>query len=193
MLTFRLLRIQDLKCGWFSNPTSPNSLCCFADFVFFLISTHTPVDDAHISFIYPSTWDTGFLSDSVVKNLPANAGDAGSIPWVKKTPWGRKWQPIPVFLPGKSHGQRSLAGYSPWDHKESDTTETKRSTYNWGCKSADTAQSWNPTPHVIYQKLIAQPGQLRGEIQRILRGSEMLKFYEVYPVSLWVWGALISE
>ena len=37
--------------------------------------------------------------------------------------WRRKWQPSPVFLPGKSHGQRSLAGCSPWDHKESDTTE----------------------------------------------------------------------
>ena len=37
--------------------------------------------------------------------------------------WRRKWQPTPVFLPGKSHGWRSLAGYSPWDHKESDTTE----------------------------------------------------------------------
>ena len=35
----------------------------------------------------------------------------------------RKWQPIPVFLPGKSHGRRSLVGYSPWGHKESDTTE----------------------------------------------------------------------
>ena len=35
----------------------------------------------------------------------------------------RKWQPSPVFLPGKSHGQRSLVGYSLWDHKESDTTE----------------------------------------------------------------------
>ena len=34
-----------------------------------------------------------------------------------------KWQPTPVFLPGESHGQRSLVGYSPWDHKESDTTE----------------------------------------------------------------------
>ena len=34
-----------------------------------------------------------------------------------------KWQSIPVLLPGKSHGQRSLVGYSPWDHKESDTTE----------------------------------------------------------------------
>ena len=36
-------------------------------------------------------------------------------PWVGKIPWRRKWQPTPVFLPGKSHGQRSLAGYSPWD------------------------------------------------------------------------------
>ena len=37
--------------------------------------------------------------------------------------WGRKWQPTPVLLPGKSHGQRSLVGYSPWGHRESDTTE----------------------------------------------------------------------
>ena len=35
----------------------------------------------------------------------------------------RKWQPIPVFLPGKSHGQSSLVGYSPWGHKELETTE----------------------------------------------------------------------
>ena len=39
------------------------------------------------------------------------------------SPWRRKWQPTPVFLPGKSLGQRSLAGYSPWDRKELDTTE----------------------------------------------------------------------
>ena len=37
--------------------------------------------------------------------------------------WRRKWQPTPVFLPGKSYGQTSLVGYSPWGHKESDTTE----------------------------------------------------------------------
>ena len=40
-------------------------------------------------------------------------------PWVRKIPWDRKWQPTPVFLHGKFHGQRSLVGYSPWDHKES--------------------------------------------------------------------------
>ena len=44
-------------------------------------------------------------------------------PWVEKIPWRRKWQPTPVFLPGESHGQRSLAGYSPWDHEVSDMTE----------------------------------------------------------------------
>jgi len=41
----------------------------------------------------------------------------------RKIPWGRAWQPTPVFLPGESRGWRSLAGYSPQDHKESDTTE----------------------------------------------------------------------
>ena len=47
----------------------------------------------------------------------------GFDPWVRKIPWRRKWQPTPVFLPGKSHGWRSLAGYSPWGRKELDTTE----------------------------------------------------------------------
>ena len=48
--------------------------------------------------------------------------DPGLIPGSGRSP-RRKWQPTPVFLPGESHGQRSLAGYSPWGHKESDTTE----------------------------------------------------------------------
>ena len=47
----------------------------------------------------------------------------GFDPWVRKIPWRREWQPTPVFLPGKSHGRRSLAGYSPWGCKESDMTE----------------------------------------------------------------------
>ena len=44
-------------------------------------------------------------------------------PWVEKIPWGKAWQPTPVLFPGESPGQRSLAGYSPWGHRESDTTE----------------------------------------------------------------------
>ena len=45
----------------------------------------------------------------------------GFDPWVGKIPWRRAWQPTLVFLLGESHGQRSLAGYSPWGLKESDT------------------------------------------------------------------------
>ena len=44
-------------------------------------------------------------------------------PWVRKIPSRSKWQLTIVFLPGKFHGQRSLVGYSPWSHKELDTTE----------------------------------------------------------------------
>ena len=50
--------------------------------------------------------------------------------WDGKMPWNRKWQPTPVFLPGKSHGQRSLECYSPWGRKESDTTEQLSSNNN---------------------------------------------------------------
>ena len=62
----------------------------------------------------------------VVKNPSANArdiGEASLIPGLGRFPSRRAWQPTPVFLPGKSHGQRSLAGYSPWGRTESDTTE----------------------------------------------------------------------
>ena len=57
----------------------------------------------------------------LVKNPPANAGEVRN--GVRKIPWRRKRQPTPVFLPGESPGQRSLAGYSPQGHKELDMTE----------------------------------------------------------------------
>ena len=47
-------------------------------------------------------------------------------PWARKVPWKRDWQPTPVLLPGEAHGQRSLAGYSLWGRKESDTTQQLR-------------------------------------------------------------------
>ena len=57
----------------------------------------------------------------------------GLNPWVGKIPSGKKWKPTPVFLPEKFHGQRSLVGYSPGGHKESDTT-----------------QQLNNIPHLLY-------------------------------------------
>ena len=57
-----------------------------------------------------------------VKNLPIMQ-EKGFDPWLGRIPWRREWQPTPVFLPREFHGQRSLAGYSPQGHKESDMTE----------------------------------------------------------------------
>ena len=67
-----------------------------------------------------------FPGGTVVKNPPAKAGDTREICLilgVGKILWRREWLPAPVFLLGEFHGQRSLAGYSPWGRKESDTTE----------------------------------------------------------------------
>ena len=85
----------------------------------------------HILYIH------GFPSVTVVKNLPANAGDtrdSGSISGWGKIPWNKKWQPTPVLLPGEFHGQRSLVGYSPWGY---------RIRHNW-------ATEHTHTPTLIY-------------------------------------------
>ena len=52
-------------------------------------------------------------------------------PRVGKVPWRKKWQPTPVFLPEKSHGCRSLVGYSSWGRKESDTAERLSTSTRW--------------------------------------------------------------
>ena len=67
-----------------------------------------------------------FPCGSMVKNSPASAGDAGdmgSIPGSRRSPGGGNDNPLQYFLPRKSHRQRSLAGYRPWDCKDSDITE----------------------------------------------------------------------
>ena len=66
----------------------------------------------------------------------------GFNPWVRKFPWSRKWQPTPVFWPGKLHGQRSLVGYSPWGHK--------RVGHDWACTHTHThTHTQGPThPHL---------------------------------------------
>ena len=64
----------------------------------------------------------GFPDGSVVKEFTCKGRRRIFHPWVGKIPWRREWQSTPVFLPGESHGQRSLVGYSPWGRKESDST-----------------------------------------------------------------------
>ena len=57
-------------------------------------------------------------------------------PRVEKIPWSRKWQPTPVFLPGKSHGHRSLVGYSPWGHKRAGHDSETKQQQEAMCKSS---------------------------------------------------------
>ena len=83
----------------------------------------------------------------------------GFDPWVRKIPWRREWQPTPVFLPGESHGQSSLVGYSPWRWEELDRTERlilntrptaisplfyQHSPRGWGAHSWWWQSSWQP-------------------------------------------------
>ena len=72
----------------------------------------------------------------MVKNPPANARDVrdvGLVAGLGRSPGEGKCQPTPVFLPGESHGQRSLVGYSPLGHKESDTTEATKHAHMVTC------------------------------------------------------------
>ena len=75
----------------------------------------------------------------------------GLYPWVGETPWRRKWKPTAVFLPGESHGQRSLAGYSPEGHKELSMTQ---STLTSGFIFYSFNYLWEPGPKNIILKFL---------------------------------------
>ena len=64
-----------------------------------------------------------FPGGSDGKESTCNAGDSGSIPWVRMIPWSKEMETTPVFLPEEFHGWRSLEGFSPWGRKELDRTE----------------------------------------------------------------------
>ena len=74
------------------------------------------------------------------QRIHLQCGRPGFDPWVGKIHWKRAWQPIPVFLSGESHGQRTLAGCCPWGHKESDMTE------------------WLST-HMLFKNILVGPGK----------------------------------
>ena len=116
----------------------------------FLSVTWGPVLDSQ-------TW--GFCSGSDGKRICVLRRRPRFDPWVGKMPWRRKWKPIPVFLPGKSHGQRSLLGYSPWGCKELDTTYQLNN---------------NKNPHVIFRVKKKPSVALLGPFSKIFK-------------ALWMW------
>ena len=78
-------------------------------------------------------WLIDFPGGSDGKSICLQCRRPGFDPWVGKIPWRRQWHPTPLLLPGKSHGRRSLVGYSPWGHKESHTTERLHYTMTNSC------------------------------------------------------------
>ena len=117
----------------------------------------------------------------VGKNLPANAGDvkdAGSILGLGRFPLRRQWQSTPILLPGESHGQRSLAGYSPWDRKELDRTEATEH----ACGKGSTCRCRRPA-------LI--PASRRSPRER--NDHPLLHFCLENPRDRRVWQATINE
>ena len=95
----------------------PYMLSCF----FFLV--HTILFSSNIPF------ENSYICKGILENFPhasesvCNAGDLNSILGLVRFPWRREWQPTLVLLLGEFHGQRTLAVFSPWGRKESDTTE----------------------------------------------------------------------
>ena len=104
---FHKKRVQKLCV---SSQTVPHLPCVFISLILIWI-------------LYNKTNYKGFPGGSDGKSVYLQCGRPGFNPRVGKIPWRRKWHPTPVLLPGKSHGRRSLVGYSPWGRKESDTTK----------------------------------------------------------------------
>ena len=107
--------------------------------VFWMLSFKPPFSLSSFTFIkrlFTFCHKGGVLCISVVidvspgEEFAHNAGDLSLTPG--NNPWRREWQPTPVFLPGESRGQRSLVGYSPWDHKEWDTFIMLQKVEVWG-------------------------------------------------------------
>ena len=109
----------------------------------------------------------GFPGGSVVKNLPASlpARRLRCDPWVRKIPWRGKWQPTPIFLPGKSHGQRSLAGYSPWGCKRAGhdlETNTQTHTSHYTFVQTPRMYITNREHHGLWVTMMCQCGVIFG-------------------------------
>ena len=101
-----------------------------------------------VTLLCSKQW-SGFPRGSAVKNLPASAGDMGSIPGLGGSPGGGHGNPLQYSCLENPHGQRNLAGYSPWGCKELDMNEQLNNNhYQW---------SWEKTKTVCQSRLSEQP------------------------------------
>ena len=112
-------------------------------------------------------------------------------PWVGKIPWRRKWQPTPVFLPGESHGERILVGYSPWGCKELDTTERlhfHRWKQWWKAKNVSSKRrnkKWMPILVTLIQHSSGNPGHSTHTRKVTNRNPKWKEKYKTVTVCTW--------
>ena len=100
-----------------------------------ILNSETKLSENPCERVWLPKWLSG-------KELTSQCRWCGFDLWARKIPWRRKWQPTPVFSPGKSHGQRSLVGYSLWGHKVSDTTEQLNNNNKKGGKILSNTQQF---------------------------------------------------
>ena len=131
------------------------------------------------------------FGDSVESDSPTLGGlyrRLGFNPWVRKFPWSRKWQPTPVFWPGKLHGQRSLVGYSPWGHKRvgHDWVRTHTHTHTRGpthphLQLMGLHLLFQYLPFLLRQSLLLHPIPLFYPVAELIESSDMLTWDEERP------------
>ena len=123
------------------------------------------------------------MQETQEMQVPWIPGSLG--PWVRKVPWKRKQLPTPVFLPGKSHGQRSLVDYSSWGHKESDVSQWL-STHSWFLLEGETMNCFKNDMESIILEMVHPPTHTHGCI------FISLQEYRVHPLPTWCmtgyWG-----
>ena len=113
----------------------------------------------------------------MVKKSICQFSRCGLDPWVRKIPWRRKWQPTPVFLPGESHGQRSLVGYSPWG--------PKRGRHNWVTEDTCTVNGIGIVSDVREYILFKRKTDRNDEID-----SESMHREKAKTMTVWKWKLL---
>ena len=145
---------MDEKYHWWLDRDCIESIDCFGSLLFNMLSRLV----------------RGFSGGSEVKASACNVGDLGSIPGSGRFLWRRKWQPTPVFLPGESHGQRSLVGYSPRGRKELDTTERLHCHFHFRLviafllRSKHLSISWLQSPSAV----ILEPRKIKSAMVSIV-------------------------
>ena len=152
-----------------------------------------------ISCILPNWWAKMERIDGILYCFPGGTSGKGSTcqcrrhgfnSWVRKIPWRRKWQPTPVCLPGKFHGQRILPEYSPWGCKELDTTEhtahpllgrgqESGNSHNTDGKRTSISLSegkWTRPSHILSVQMMSNNNYLLGSLQLQI----FIQLYNVY-------------